>query len=242
MLSIVQNDNKTNLLQTKPHFQLIIFPGNAGKSPSQSSSVSIRRRWTTMGIEMQSRRGRPKGSGIDDSATLQRVAELMGADPDLKPTTAIRMLGIDDPSTIRRLRDKLKTTHVPAGLVSADVGLASQPIRPPRTMAAAVANDDEVIREAPRLRVVPSQREDSARTGFGLAAMGPAATIIAPLFALWLDVGFRAASMALDAQQAMMMQWARTPVVQSAIRQHIAFNELAMAHLVPASPRARTKT
>jgi hypothetical protein len=55
------------------------------------------------------RRGRPKGTGINDQATLIRVADLLSADSRLKPTTAIRKLGISDPSIIRRLRDKLRT-------------------------------------------------------------------------------------------------------------------------------------
>ncbi|MDX2290375.1 MAG: hypothetical protein NW217_16340 [Hyphomicrobiaceae bacterium] len=52
------------------------------------------------------RRGRPKGSGIDDRATVLEVAQMIAADPALKPTTAIKTLGIEDPSIIRRLRDK----------------------------------------------------------------------------------------------------------------------------------------
>lgn len=51
-------------------------------------------------------RGRPKGSGIDDRARLRDIAALIAAQPALKPTTAIRMLGENDPSVIRRLRDK----------------------------------------------------------------------------------------------------------------------------------------
>jgi hypothetical protein len=51
-------------------------------------------------------RGRPKGSGLNDAAQLRAIAGLMAADPDLKPTTAIKTLGITDPSVIRRLRDK----------------------------------------------------------------------------------------------------------------------------------------
>lgn len=51
-------------------------------------------------------RGRPKGSGIDDSKTLLEIGRLIEATPHLKPTTAIRKLGVSDPSTIRRLRDK----------------------------------------------------------------------------------------------------------------------------------------
>lgn len=56
----------------------------------------------------KTRRGRPRGTGIDDSAQLLQIAALMAEDPDLKPTTAIRRLGISEPSVIRRLRDKYK--------------------------------------------------------------------------------------------------------------------------------------
>ena len=51
-------------------------------------------------------RGRPKGTGIDDQEKLIEIGRLVLADPSLKPTTAIRSLGYDDPSTVRRLRDK----------------------------------------------------------------------------------------------------------------------------------------
>ena len=54
------------------------------------------------------RRGRPKGTGINDTATLAAIARLIGADRALKPTTAIHQVGITDPSVVRRLRDKLK--------------------------------------------------------------------------------------------------------------------------------------
>ena len=51
-------------------------------------------------------RGRPKGSGINDQQQLNEIARLMRSTPRMKPTTAIKALGITDPSTIRRLRDK----------------------------------------------------------------------------------------------------------------------------------------
>ncbi|MEO0810871.1 MAG: hypothetical protein AAFW82_09620 [Pseudomonadota bacterium] len=57
------------------------------------------------------RRGRPKGSGIDDRSRLLAIAEAMERDPQLRVTTAIKQLGFDDPSTIRRLRDKFKANH-----------------------------------------------------------------------------------------------------------------------------------
>jgi len=54
------------------------------------------------------RRGRPKGTGIDDNQRLEQLAELLRVCPELRPTTAIRQMGYSDPSAIRRLRDKYK--------------------------------------------------------------------------------------------------------------------------------------
>src|SRR5665647_297408 len=53
------------------------------------------------------RYGRPKGTGVDDSRQLE-CAALLTANPALKPTAAIRSLGVEDPSVIRRLRDKFR--------------------------------------------------------------------------------------------------------------------------------------
>ena len=58
------------------------------------------------------RRGRPKGTGIDDSDRIARLDELLRIRPDLRPTTAIRLMGYSDPSAIRRLRDKYKVFAV----------------------------------------------------------------------------------------------------------------------------------
>lgn len=62
-----------------------------------------------MEIRMSNRkRGRPKGTEIDDSDVLGKIAELIFCSPSLKPTTAIKRLGIYDESVIRRLREKWK--------------------------------------------------------------------------------------------------------------------------------------
>lgn len=60
------------------------------------------------------RRGRPKGTGIDDTTLLRQITSLMANDPALKPTTAIKKIGIDNPSIVRRLREKLKVTKIEA--------------------------------------------------------------------------------------------------------------------------------
>lgn len=54
------------------------------------------------------RRGRPPGTGIDDSAVLEQLRGMLRDDPSMKPTTAIRALGYENESVIRRLRDKLR--------------------------------------------------------------------------------------------------------------------------------------
>jgi hypothetical protein len=59
-------------------------------------------------LEARGRRGRPKGTGIDDSDRIARLAELLRIHPELRPTTAIRAMGIIDPSIVRRIRDKYK--------------------------------------------------------------------------------------------------------------------------------------
>jgi hypothetical protein len=57
------------------------------------------------------KRGRPPGTGKNDTDRLMKIAALMAADPALKPTTAIKQIGETDPSTIRRLRDKLNEQY-----------------------------------------------------------------------------------------------------------------------------------
>lgn len=87
-------------------------------------------------LQAKSRRGRPKGTGIDDSDRIARLAEMIRVHPELKPTTAIRVMGITDPSIIRRLRDKytayLKTlsvekTQTRSGATQPPAASAAQP-------------------------------------------------------------------------------------------------------------------
>ena len=77
-------------------------------------------------------RGRPNGSGLNDAAQLRAIAGLLANEPELKPTTAIKKLGIHDPSVIRRLRDKyhalegVLTAELKASAVGARDALTSQ--------------------------------------------------------------------------------------------------------------------
>ncbi len=97
------------------------------------------------------RRGRPKGSGLDDTQVLRRIAHVLQTNAGMSPTTAIKQAGINNPSVIRRLRDKLKsdvkprtqkTKHVSAAAKVATSGakrskLPPVPVTSPRRKAPA---------------------------------------------------------------------------------------------------------
>ena len=90
-------------------------------------------------------RGRPKGTGIDDAILLGRITAALRADAALKPTTAIKHLGIADPSVIRRLRDKMRAATPRHTVPSADEPKTKRPsvstVAPPTPQAIAPAND-----------------------------------------------------------------------------------------------------
>ncbi len=52
------------------------------------------------------KRGRPTGSGIDDSATLEKIAKMIQKNPKLKFATASKQLDRFSDSIIRRMREK----------------------------------------------------------------------------------------------------------------------------------------
>lgn len=56
----------------------------------------------------KAKRGRPQGSGINDRIWLRELGRLIRINPRTRPTTAIKALGVTDPSVIRRLREKHK--------------------------------------------------------------------------------------------------------------------------------------
>jgi hypothetical protein len=83
---------------------------------------------STMTDRAPARRGRPKGTGINDTELLHRLKAALAADPELRPTTAIRAAGVNDPSAIRRLRDKL--TAEPAPTARANKSSSDRPALP----------------------------------------------------------------------------------------------------------------
>lgn len=59
------------------------------------------------------RRGRPIGTGLDDTGHLNQISDEMDKDPNITVTTAIKRIGVKNPSTIRRLRDKFSRLGEP---------------------------------------------------------------------------------------------------------------------------------
>ena len=97
-------------------------------------------------VQTKTRRGRPIGTGIDDSDRIARLAEIIRTQPDLKPTTAIRAMGFTDPSAIRRIRDKYKVQSRILGSNTAmrSTGGATRASRP--AGAAVIAGTPQLMR------------------------------------------------------------------------------------------------
>lgn len=177
------------------------------------------------------RRGRPKGSGIDDRALLRRIDDMLEADPALKPTTAIKAIGVTDPSTIRRLRDKLKTGDYRAPCpppARAAGGPAQVPQQLPLFTAGAAA------------RAVPDRsrsREFASAVAEVSAASGPEdpARWFLGLYAL----GLSAFSSTVEAQLSLMGDFFHVPQVESALRHQLLVNDVAKA-FCPKRPGVRT--
>lgn len=128
--------------------------------------------------EDRNRRGRPKGTGIDDRGQLQAIAALLASDPEMKPTTAIKSLGVSDPSIIRRLRDKFHEARrelmadvegrpgaVPGPAAEPTTGIAtdSKPARTGQASAAALAARTSMASADSASRAVPARIGEAVR-------------------------------------------------------------------------------
>lgn len=194
-------------------------------------------------------RGRPKGSGLNDAAQLRAIAGLIAADPDLKPTTAIKTLGISDPSVIRRLRDKYSA-------VGRQLMAEIAPELPfGEAVAATVkmtARTDSAI--PPCARAMPPAGPTAARQHGSVAtadaqaapltATGPVAERPAGQRAIrpshiplpsqtdlphWMGVGLSFYALSCQAQFAVMGTMFQWPPVAAVLASQVAFTELAIA-------------
>jgi len=198
---------------------------------TQKTSDSSKRR--AMKSSTPLHRGRPKGTGLDDRAKLRALADMLAADPQLKPTTAIKNLGVTDPSAIRRLRDKLKemqsalegpkgTERTPrsrsiALRAKAEPTYSEEPplktsVCPPR------ANEFPAASPAPQRHSEPNPPARSA------SQTGPENWLTS-----WFALGLTGANAAMDMQRAYFDYLLKNPGVTLALEQHVRANEFLIA-------------
>lgn len=173
-------------------------------------------------------RGRPKGTGIDDRIWLREMERLMRIDPALRPTSAIKALGITDPSTIRRLRDKHAARHGQ----DATSHQAEQPARESASarhrVAVQQAMPDPVIRRRPAL--VASNPGPASKPEPAAAAPQPqspplAGAACADPFSLMLGLGVQTMLLCAQATTTMMLAVARQSPASLLFQQQLAASD-----------------
>jgi hypothetical protein len=155
------------------------------------------------------RYGRPKGSGLNDRQQLESVAALLAANPKLKPTTAIRSLGVEDPSTIRRLREKFRAEQA---TLMADA-------RPSSPASGAHSNENTPT----PLRSIAQRSSPSS--GIAVRPVPSPAALLSD----YCDLGLTALSAAIAAQAAFTLYWLGLPAVTATTRGHLALGAVAVA-------------
>lgn len=193
-------------------------------------------------------RGRPKGTGIDDTARLVEIAARIKSEPGLKPTTAIKAMGVTDPSSIRRLRDKYKTFAKSSDL---EMSQTTEPVLNRDVPNGAARRKDEYQPETFRLSAVkqnkkvktPRNREDKVASGASNHAEfhvpNPNDTNDHDWIASWCASNLSAMADAMDAQLSMTNSMLNAPYFAFAIKQQMALNALALTAL-RTKPRRRT--
>lgn len=163
------------------------------------------------------RYGRPRGSGLDDRQRLATIAALLAANPKLKPTTAIRSLGVDDPSVIRRLRDKFRLEQAK---LMADARRATHVngARPPHAGSGASASAPAVHRAS----ATPLPPSPASRNALRSDAPGA-------LFEAWCDLAVSAVSAAVEHQSVLAHCWLRLPPVATALRGQLVLGAIGVA-------------
>jgi hypothetical protein len=193
-------------------------------------------------------RGRPKGTGLNDAAHLRAIADLIAADPDLKPTTAIKTLGISDPSVIRRLRDKY---HAAEQGVAADPGRAAnaetfgQPV-PAAYMTDTVPGEARTTGRAVPLAHLAGERKTAPVTPSSASIARPAASAAArdrterqippqsePALPPWIGAGLSMYAYGVGAQLALASTFFAWLPVVAAVNSHVVLTQLAVAMAAP---------
>ena len=178
------------------------------------------------------RRGRPKGTGIDDRVLLGRIAEIMTREQGTKPTTAIRAAGIDDPSAVRRLREKLKQHAAAPHPAIGRPPLPDDIVPQTPTIAAPPPIATPIVAEPPQSLPPPAQIDSSnhlaaraADTPGTTPTPPPAAPPpIDPLTRL-MHMSVAAAANGLQLQARILEQMIEWPAAHIAVRQQAKLAE-----------------
>ena len=187
------------------------------------------------------RRGRPKGSGINDEQRLVEMSRLIETDKRMKPTTAIKALGITDPSAIRRLRDKYNLLqNERPGTTAPQFRNGPSALRTAPTARATPLNITDPIRRAapqpqPTLQSTPGSQSTPAKPHpiktAGLAAplpMRAANTNQVPVAAMLFGFGLNAAAALFEQQMMLAQSVMKLPPIRELFRQQIAFTEFML--------------
>jgi hypothetical protein len=178
---------------------------------------------------MHARYGRPKGSGVDDSRQLQSLAALLTANPALKPTTAIRSLGVENPSAIRRLRDKF---HADQARLMADARCSFH------TQGGTLRRPDPIQSAARRPLAASVRTPIPAANDVApeVAAATAHTTAQQPLPAIWCDLGLWVVTKAMEQQAVLARHWLQLPAFEIAARGQLAVGAFMVAAMTPRKP------
>ncbi len=171
-------------------------------------------------------RGRPKGSGLDDHGQLVAIAALIAKDPELKPTTAIKSLGISDPSTIRRLRDKYRKFQNSTGISKPEPKVEFD--HQPKKSAKSTQRAQKLAAPAtskPELRPSRQPRSQKPMQTGSEASLGEPAS----WFNSWAAIGLQSLATTMDVQMAACRNLLALPPVAFAIEQQSQLNEMAIS-------------
>jgi hypothetical protein len=176
----------------------------------------------------KSGRGRPKGTGLDDTNHLEAIAGLLAANPEMKPTTAIKELGINDPSVIRRLRDKYHASLLAFGGAEATGPIHTatpvQATAQARTMAAAQAADHKLTAPAVVLDREAAPRRDGRAATVSDEPHASADHTFARLFGLGIGVFMSG----LEAQASLLAYGAKSMPVGPFFQVQVTVAEAAL--------------
>ena len=167
------------------------------------------------------RRGRPKGSGLDDSGYLASIATLIDNDPNLKPTTAIKSLGISDPSTIRRLRDKYRKFKA-----TSEIQKQEFDHQPKKSMASVDRARALKVATTSRPQTHVARQPRSPKPG---SASADQLSEPASWLNTWTSLSLQTLSTTMEIQMAAMRNLIAYPPVAYAWRQQAAMNDFALS-------------